>query len=65
MTEQPDSIKAPKPFRKGSLVRVNRKAYKDSLESMSSDEDSTSHVFHEALLYRYHQLISVLYDRLN
>ena len=45
MTEQPDSIKAPKPFRKGSLVRVNRKAYQNSLESMSSDESLPEYIF--------------------
>ena len=45
MTEQTDSIKSPKPFRKGSLVRVNRKAYQNSLESKSSDESLPEYIF--------------------
>ncbi len=35
---------APK-FRKGSLVRVNRKAYENSLESVASDALPPSYIF--------------------
>ena len=45
MTEKPDSIKAPKPLRKSSLVRVNRKVYQDSLESLASDESLPEYIF--------------------
>ena len=45
MTEQPDSIKAPKPFRKGSLVRVNRQIYQNSLESLASDVSLPDYIF--------------------
>ena len=45
MTEQPDSIKALKPLRKGSLVRVNRKEYQHSLESLASDVSLPDYIF--------------------
>ena len=45
MTEQPDSLKASKPLRKGSLVRVNRKSYENSLESLASDESLPEYIF--------------------
>ncbi len=45
MTELPSSIQAPKPLRKGSLVRVNRKAYEDSLESLASDQSFPKYIF--------------------
>ena len=45
MTEQPNSIKEIKPFRKGSLVRVNRQMYKNSLESLASDVSLPDYIF--------------------
>ena len=45
MTEQPNSIKEIKPFRKGSLVRVNREIYQNSLESLSSDVSLPDYIF--------------------
>ncbi len=45
MTDKPVSIKAPKPLRKGSLVRVNRAAYQHSLESLASDESLPEYIF--------------------
>ena len=45
MTEQPNSIKEIKPFRKGSLVRVNREIYQNSLESLSSDGSLPDYIF--------------------
>ena len=45
MTENPPSIKAPKPFRKGSLVCVKREVYENSLESLASDEYFPDYIF--------------------
>ena len=36
---------APAPLKKGSLVRVNRKAYANSLEAASSDADGPDYIF--------------------
>ena len=38
------SIKS-KPLRKGTLVRVNRKAYEESLESLASDSSGPEYIF--------------------
>lgn len=38
-------IKVVKPLRKGSLVRVNRKAYLNSLEFKASDENPPEYIF--------------------
>lgn len=43
-----EEVTAPKPsknFRKGSLVRVNRKAYQNSLESTASDQCLPEYIF--------------------
>ena len=43
-----EEVIAPKPsknFRKGSLVRVNRKAYQNSLESTASDQCLPEYIF--------------------
>ena len=43
-----EEVAAPKPsknFRKGSLVRVNRKAYQNSLESTASDQCLPEYIF--------------------
>ena len=45
MTENSSSIKASKPLRKGSLVRVIPEAYNSSLESLASDALSPSYIF--------------------
>ena len=45
MTEQPNSIKEIKPFRKGSLVRVNRQIYQNSQESLASDVSLPDYIF--------------------
>ena len=45
MTENPSVAKTPKPFRKGSLVRVNRKAYEKSLEALASDSMPPEYIF--------------------
>ncbi len=45
MTEDSSPTKIPKPFRKGALVRVNRKAYETSLESFASDESPPEYIF--------------------
>ena len=45
MTENPSSIKTPKPFRKGSLVCINRKVYENSLESLASDNCLPDYIF--------------------
>tara|TARA_Y100001968_G_scaffold105361_1_gene95205 strand:- start:174 stop:419 length:246 start_codon:yes stop_codon:yes gene_type:complete len=34
-----------KKFRKGDLIRVNREAYKNSLESNSSDSEAPEYIF--------------------
>ncbi len=45
MSEELASIKPPKPLRKGSLVRVNLKAYTNSLESLASDQSPPQYIF--------------------
>ncbi len=45
MTDNPSPIKATQPFRKGSLVRVLRKAYESSLESLANDEMLPEYIF--------------------
>ncbi len=45
MTEDNAPSKAPKKFRKGDLVRLNREKYLGSLESLASDQDPPSYVF--------------------
>ena len=45
MTEESPSTKVPKPFRKGALVRVKRKAYEASLESLASDQSPPEYIF--------------------
>ena len=47
MTVNPSPVEAnaPKPLKKGSLVRVNPDVYKDSLESLASDKSSPEYIF--------------------
>ena len=46
MTTDPSANRpTPKPFRKGSLVKANRKAYENSLESKASDEIPPEYIF--------------------
>ena len=45
MTDTSSSINTPKPFRKGTLVRVNLEAYKNSLEASASDELPPAYIF--------------------
>ena len=45
MTEKADVQKPSKTFRKGALVKVNRQAYQNSLESKSSDPVMPSYIF--------------------
>ncbi|WP_036901677.1 MULTISPECIES: NAD(P)H-quinone oxidoreductase subunit O [Prochlorococcus] len=45
MTEISKTAQNPKPFKKGSLVRVNRMAYAESLESMASDANPPDYIF--------------------
>ncbi|WP_269622202.1 NAD(P)H-quinone oxidoreductase subunit O [Prochlorococcus marinus] len=45
MTENPSTDNTPKLFRKGTLVRVNRLAYQNSIESMASDDISPEYIF--------------------
>ncbi len=46
MTENLSSIKkTAKPLRKGSLVRVNREAYVNSLEALASDNLPPNYIF--------------------
>ena len=45
MTENSSSLQAPKPFRKGSLVRVNPDAYRNSIESLASDNLPPDYIF--------------------
>ncbi len=45
MTDIASSSNTPKPFRKGALVRVNREAYENSLESIASDEFPPEYIF--------------------
>ncbi len=39
------SVKPVKNFRKGALVKVNKKAYENSLEAIASDISSTNYIF--------------------
>ncbi len=45
MTEAVSSPEPVKSFRKGALVRVNREAYLNSLESKASDSESLAYIF--------------------
>ncbi len=46
MTENaPSSLTKSKVFRKGSLVRVNRGSYENSLESKASDNNPPGYIF--------------------
>ena len=45
MTEKADVSKAAKSFRKGVLVKVNRQAYQNSLESQASDPSLPDYIF--------------------
>ncbi len=45
MTENPSPIKASKSFRKGALVFINRSAYQESLEYLSSDQSPPDYIF--------------------
>ncbi len=45
MTESLSSQKTPKPLKKGSLVRVNRLAYQNSVESLASDQTPPEYIF--------------------
>tara|TARA_B100000029_G_C17531300_1_gene943337 strand:+ start:1485 stop:1730 length:246 start_codon:yes stop_codon:yes gene_type:complete len=45
MAEEVAAAKPSKTFRKGSLVRVNRKAYQNSLESRASDQFFPEYIF--------------------
>ena len=45
MTEKTDAPKPAKSFRKGVLVKVNRQAYKNSLEAKASDQFLPDYIF--------------------
>ena len=45
MTEEVAAPKPSKSFRKGALVRVNRQAYQNSLESSASDPSLPDYIF--------------------
>ncbi len=45
MNENSSAEKPAKRFKKGALVKVNRQAYKKSLESKASDEFSHEYIF--------------------
>ncbi len=45
MPENSDSPKPSKSFRKGALVRVDRIAYQNSLESAATDQSPPSYIF--------------------
>ena len=45
MPEKEVPIKPSKKFRKGDLIRVNRQAYKNSVESLSSDSILPEYIF--------------------
>ena len=45
MTEKGVSSKPAKNFRKGVLVKVNREAYQNSLESKASDRSAPDYIF--------------------
>ena len=45
MTEDASSLPKRNPLRKGVLVKVNRKKYQGSLESLASDEFSPQYIF--------------------
>ena len=44
-TDPSETIKTPKPLKKGALVRVNRKKYQNSLEAKASDEMLREYIF--------------------
>ncbi len=44
-TDPSETIKTPKPLKKGALVRVNRKKYQNSLEAKASDEMLPEYIF--------------------
>ncbi len=45
MTENSSNPKVVKPLKKGSLVRVNLEKYKNSLESLASDDSPPDYIF--------------------
>ncbi len=45
MTEKTDAPKPATSFRKGALVKVNRQAYQNSLESKASDQVLPDYIF--------------------
>ena len=45
MTQTDPSVKATKPLKKGTLVRVSLEAYKGSLEAQASDELLSGYIF--------------------
>ena len=45
MMEQENNKKPSKPFRKGTLVRVKKNTYQNSLEAQASDISSPSYIF--------------------
>ena len=45
MTAKTDAPKSATSFRKGVLVKVNRKAYQNSLESKASDQALPDYIF--------------------
>ncbi len=45
MTEKPAGEKPAKNFRKGSLIKVNRQAYEQSLEALASDQSSNEYIY--------------------
>ena len=45
MAEEVAQVKSSNKFRKGALVRVNRKAYESSLEATASDQASPDYIF--------------------
>ena len=45
VTEEVTAAKPSKSFRKGALVRINRKAYQNSLESTASDPNLPDYIF--------------------
>ncbi len=45
MAEEVPTPKPPKNFRKGALVKVNRNAFENSLESTASDQSSLDYIF--------------------
>ena len=45
MVENVEPTKVPKMLRKGALVRVNRKAYEESIEAKASSQNSPNYIF--------------------